>query len=162
MAEPMDKIEVRANHEAGHAVVAHLMGWPIAEVKIGETGKDPSYCKLEHDPDPDIDDDAHIRRFICFYSGSIAANRHLLKPELPDYWTYCRLGWRADIIECHGFAKMVAKNKGVPTDQVIAEEEDRVQSMIDSHWHAVTALSSALLERRLIDGKEAHDIIATA
>lgn len=158
----MDEIEDRAIHEAGHAVAAHLMGWPIVEVKLGETGADRSFCELVRDPDPDIDGDAHIRRWIRFFSGSVAANRHLLKPEHPDYSTYCRLGWGADIIECQGLAKMVENNTGVPAVQVIAEEEDRIQSMIDSHWSAVTAIASALLERGIIEGKDAHDIIENA
>ena len=159
-------IEDVAYHEAGHAVVAHLLAWTIHEVMVGKSPTETSYCHV--DPSPQIDrPNDWIRQWIRFYSAGMAANRRELRPEFPNERGYSLWSWRRDILTIDELATLIASNLGHAhkhAEQVAREEEDRVQSLIDDRWPAVTAVANELLRRRPepLPGDEAHKIIADA
>ncbi len=141
-----------AIHEAGHAVLAHVVGWQIKLVVVEppsqgrcETGDEENQHKLDQ---------------ICFlYSGPAASARQQgrtladLLEAYPDRWATDRQ--RIDELA-------EALEPVLSADETKREEQRRAEEFIAEHWPAVTALAEALTERLEIPGDEAHAIIAHA
>jgi hypothetical protein len=156
-----------AYHEAGHAVVWHVVGGLVEEVSIASSQAGyRGYCrfgfltpKLDDHQSPDewlqrgrIDP----RTVTAYYAGMLALA------------FYCATyGGEDDYVEGSEQDDLEKIDSLLP--QLSPDEQQRsklkeacwqeAQKLLADHWSAVQALATKLLKRGVLDGKEAHSII---
>ena len=155
------ELKVTAYHEAGHAVMAYVLGKPIEYVQIASVeGRPPGVNYLPESPiDTDtLDSEARelVLREIKIALGGIVAQNHLTAhPENIvggwGDWSKARQ-WAADLVgEEQAFAF---------TRQVRAEVEGFIGN--PRNWSAVRDLANQLTRHHRLDGKRVFEIVSSA
>jgi hypothetical protein len=145
-----------AIHEAGHAVVALVLGMPLESVEIWRAGEgghkqDGGYTKFDENQWNPFTD----RVFPQLWAGQEATDRWLTE-----------LGYGTD--ENQFDLRFMAKGDAIDFDRRVAEEGLNVPSdagigearkLVSAHWRKVTALASALVIRRRMSADEVRHLV---
>ena len=154
------KQEQKAYHEAGHAVLAYLMGRRIERIRMQcdddpQADGDVTYC----DPDPRWPESMiRARNVVVSLAGFVVDERR----GIPSEERHRRsMGDRAD---AEASAAVIGNLWNVDPDDVYAGclKETRELLSRPEHWLAVKTLAAALLEWAEIRGDEAERIIRDA
>ena len=169
-AQDLSKRRIAAYHEAGHAVAAHVLGRKIVSVSV----------------EPDADEGSGGRLTLTqewwpgdnYEPGSLLA----LNAEHPyEYWITIllaggiaqRIGTGTEpafghTVDDHTRAAEIALSAvdiaPEPSDISALQKRARLRTekLIEDHWGAVEALTTALLERQTLSGEEVRQVIADA
>jgi hypothetical protein len=176
-------LELRAYHEAGHAVVAALQGFSIARVSIARRGGYGGACvyrrsarpgsgRADASPRPDRRGLGRIARAAATVAlaGSVAQDAHALhhgfvaldlRTGLP--FPLFSAGAEADARNAWRAARVLSGRPGAQR-AFLAEVRTTTEQLLGSReaWSAVRALARALLRDRTVEGAEAERIIRAA
>jgi hypothetical protein len=158
---------LHAYHEAGHAVVWHVVGGLVEEVSIASSQADyKGYCRFgfllpqgDYHPSPDewlqrgrIDP----RTVTAYYAGIIAMAYYCASYAGED--DYLEGSEQDDLEKINSLLLLLS-----------SEEQERTairdacwieaQKILSDYWSAVQALATKLLKHRILDGRDAHLII---
>ena len=160
---------LHAYHEAGHALVGHVIGRCIEEVSIavrydGYGG----YCRFnalieDANDHPEWRDDAGNPDLVTIYYAGMLATAYACTPHLTYNEEESGVGYpegseRDDLEQIHELLTQVGSDeqqRKTITDASWA----RAQKILSEYWPAVDALARALLKRERLDGRAAHRLI---
>jgi hypothetical protein len=134
-----------AVHEAGHAVVAFVLGRPIHEVSIRPRGRFAGVCKFQKGKGRPTED--HIDREMQISLAGVAAEiRHLGKADAR--------GAQTDLIRSMNMALERTGSKE-RAERLVRRTIDRALHLLDQpgHWNAVEVLLALLIEHETISGR---------
>ncbi len=156
-----------AYHEAGHAVVGHVIGRCIAEVSIvSDTQKGyRGYCAFDAFME-DANGYPQWQEWRCnlelitiMYAGTIALS---IICEVYgwkyEYWRRCD---KSDMDYIHQWASEMLDNESVRYS-MLKDAQRQAKEILVYRWKAVNVLASALIEHKHLSGGEAHCIIRQA
>ena len=142
-----------AYHEAGHAVVAHVLGIEVAYVSIVETegSSGRSISPLPEDFDPYAEGAEEVMKSYLVAGAAGAASEELLTGELSSI--------RGNDLE--GITKLLISLAGIGAQ---AQEEgqwalEKAKSTLRDNWESVQALAEALLEHRELDREQIRAVL---
>ena len=154
-------------HEAGHAVVWHVVGGLIEEVSIASspTGYG-GYCRfgfLVPLSDDQLSTDRWLRRgridprtVTAYYAGMLAMAYYCASYAGED--EYLAGSERDDLEKIHTLLlRLGADEQERSTLQEACWKE--AQQILSDYWPAVQALATRLLRHRTLDGRDAHLVI---
>jgi hypothetical protein len=153
-------------HEAGHAVVGHVLGWCLGQVVLLDTPERGSkgYCLfLDAERQPDVRPwqrgGKYTEQFTVLSAGTLAMKRLCYQRG----WQYER--WRG--YDTNDFDAIYWRSL-----ECVADEDERsrmqrgcieqAQAVLEQHWPAVEALAAVLLTQGGAYGREAHWMIQDA
>jgi len=153
-----------AYHEAGHAIVGHIIGRCISEISIlADTDRDyKGYCAFDvfHEDMQGFpqwrDGSKNPECTTIMYAGTIALR---VLCEIRG-WNYQH--WRGIDHADFDAIYLCSLEMGLSDDELLAMEQrcqQQARDILTSHWNAVEALAAALLERGRLLGTEAHEMI---
>lgn len=147
-----------AIHEAGHAVIAHVLGYKIQKVISPKSAAPHAMCELA--PRAGRDREIEGRDRMCFCFAGIAANMR----DVAGEWVGGEPeGWRSDRRMAAGIAHDLFpwedESGESAAEKALEEEKERAAEEIDRCWPAVEALAWALEARQALPGDEVHAII---
>jgi len=156
--ERHDPLRLTAYHEAGHAVMAQLCGQRITEVEIigdAEHAGSVRSLRIHEEQEPDVDSSiptAPIERsLLCLVAGMVAeamVSGHRSWDEgCEDLDAAVRLAMQV-VGDCE---------RVLPFLEIAREH---TEGLLESHWPAVEALASSLIERRRMTGEEVRRLLA--
>jgi hypothetical protein len=140
LEDELDDLGASAYHEAGHAVVARILGTPVQRVTInGRTGTLVRHGTV-----------AATRALITF-SGPLAEARHcgLTADDEARLWPD---QWRGDL-------KNLLKHDGI--DGMLAPLRQQAELLVARHWTSIERVASALLARGEVSGGEVDMLLDT-
>ena len=158
---------LQAYHEAGHAVVWHVVGGLVEGVSIASSQAGyKGYCRFgfllpqgEDHPSPDkwlqrgrIDP----RTVTAYYAGMLAMAYYCASYGGED--DYLEGSERDDLEKIHSLLLHLsseAQERSTIQDACWKE----AQQILSDYWSAVQALTAGLLKQRTLDGRDAHSII---
>jgi ATP-dependent Zn protease len=161
-----DTLRARAYHEAGHLVVAYLLGRPFerATIRADPDGALVGYCHhaalpaafategLRPDPDPEANEQLIQSCVTTALAGGIAE----------EIVTGGASTWGTDA-DRHGAVNLAVYEVGEEQlEAYLAEARHRAAGLLKQHWSTVEALASALLEHRELDGNRVRELLAGA
>jgi hypothetical protein len=147
-----------AYHEAGHAVVAHVLGCPLLYVTIGAEVDGEPVCDQETPPGRTKRQQDRALAAV-YLSGYMAQHRHQeysgdYHAEEPD---------NSDLADARAIAERWTQTTAGAASYLATAERRAAQIVgTPEGWHAVDALAAALLTHRTLQGAEAHSIIRKA
>lgn len=145
-ANPVDNDPIRtAVHEAGHAVVAFVLGRPVHEVSIRPRGRFAGVCKFQKGKGGPTED--HIDREMQISLAGVAAEiRHLGRADAR--------GAQTDLMRSLEMALDRAGSRE-RAERLIKRTIDRTLNLLEQpgHWVAVELIMAGLLERETISGR---------
>jgi ATP-dependent Zn protease len=159
-----DTLQARAYHEAGHLVVAYLLGRPFERASIiaDPDGALVGYCHhaalpaafategLRPDPDPEANEQLIQSCVTTALAGGIAE----------EMGTGAASTWGTDA-DRHAAVNLAVYEVGEEQlEAYLAEARNRAAVLLKQHWSAVEALASALVEQRELDGNRARALLA--
>ena len=144
--------EMRAYHEAGHAVALCLLGLGLSEVSIKEQGDTEGHAC----PDPKCNPDVELRRrleldVISFLAGNLAMDHH--------YGGYYRHACRQRDEEAVCDLCLQAEEFGERPSELRTKLESETKQLLHDNWGAVDKLARELLLREELSGAKACQII---
>lgn len=134
-----------AVHEAGHAVVAFVLGRPVHEVSIRPRGRFAGVCKFQKGKGRPTED--HIDREMQISLAGVAAEiRHLGKADAR--------GAQTDLIRSMNLAVERSGSKE-RAERLVRRTIDRTLHLLDQpgHWSAVEVILAGLLQHETISGR---------
>ena len=156
-----------AYHEAGHAVVGHVIGRCLSEISI-QRDKDlgyRGYCAFDafaeslYDLPQWRDGSKNPECITIMYAGSTAFK------ILCELRQWKREHWRgiekADFDAIYLWSLEMFDNN----DEILAMQgacQQQAEAILKTHWHAVEALAVTLLQQGWLAGGQAHTIIREA
>ena len=160
-----DYTEVAAYHEAGHAVIAIVLGCDFKEAAVGPTRAE-CYTKSETRfqiprPGPDglsPDDRSRIENeMVQLVAGPSAQERFTGQPVT----NLQRMGGATQPgDDWHKFFRCAGV---LGIDAAAAKAlEDRSRALVKTHWESIEAVAAALIARRAITAREVRELISTA
>jgi ATP-dependent Zn protease len=155
--------QATAYHEAGHAVVAHVLGHRIKRITIVPSksqnyagcvffAKQPSVKRIDYDPSPRITRAAK-ERILASLVG-LCAQRLFNSRTCRSFHGYEDF---KQILLYVG--NLMRENE---TEPFLKWMEVRTENLLRDNWKAVNVLAHELIRRREIGGQEAHQIIHDA
>ena len=158
-----------AYHEAGHALVGHVIGRCIEEVSIACRGDGyGGYCRFnafieDANNHPEWRDDRGNPELITIYYAGMLATAYACAPyvtydEEESRVEYLRGSERDALVQIHRLLTQIETNeqqRKTITDACWM----RAQQILSEHWPAVDALATALLKREWLGGSAAHRLI---
>ncbi len=186
-AAPCDEDRcVIAHHEAGHAVVTHALGGPIASVTIIPTTERLG-CVWARMPTPEmtastVDEDIATTVDLCarlralLLLGKSRAPGAALIVDAIDRGIILLAGpmaeqkligafdagvARSDLVEAEAYAGAIAISPEAAW-QYFCLFRVEARALVNQHWHAVTAVADALIHCQNLTGEEVNSIIVTA
>ena len=158
---------LHAYHEAGHAVVWHVVGGLVEEVSIvsSQAGY-KGYCRFgfllpQEDDHPSPDEwlqrgRIDPRTVTAYYGGMLAMAYYCASYGGED--EYLEGSERDDLEKIHSLLlHLSAEAQERSTIQDACWKE--AQQILSDHWSAVQALATRLMKQRTLDGRDAHSII---
>ncbi len=160
---------LHAYHEAGHALVSHVMGRCIEEVSIvvrydGYGG----YCRFnafieDANDHPEWRDDVGNPDLVTIYYAGMLATAYACAPyvtydEEERSVAYPEGSERDDLEQIH----IIHTQIGIDEQQrktITDASWTRAQTILSEYWPAVDALATALLKRERLGGRAAHRLI---
>jgi len=155
--EPNMRVACSAHHEAGHIVVAAVLGLTLRPdgLMVATTGDGLSVYASR----PDNSDDSRERVIVSIFAGHSASevfcSRHscpeLLPniPELTPDWRDAR-----PIIVCFSAPYLAAGNG---PDAVLARLRDQSRRLVEEHWSVIEKLAAALIAKDVEPMKPLND-----
>lgn len=145
-----------AIHEAGHAVVGHLLGSPVEFISIvpdTERGTDGHSINLRDDPasTPFGDNWNRAASAIAFYAGHMATIRMGYDEDFEAagaYGDYCKA--EAEILDISG---------GNPNDELKNRLLDAANLIVEMTWGNIELIAEHLEEQQTIDGKDIPELL---
>ncbi len=181
-----DDARIIAYHEGGHAVVAHALGGQIASVTIVPTAERLG-CVWARTPTPEmitstVDEDIATTVDFCARAHALLLMRKSRAPgaalivdaidrgiilmagpmaeqKLTGAFDACVA--RSDLAEAEAYAGAIAISPEAAW-QYLCLFRVEARALVNQHWHAVTAVADALIDRQILTGEEVDSIIATA
>jgi hypothetical protein len=158
-----------AYHEAGHALVGHVIGRCIDEVSIAMRGDGyGGYCRFnpfieDANGYPHWRDDLGNPELITIYYAGMLATAYACAPyvtndEDESCVEYPQGSERDDLEQIHILLTQIETNeqqRKTITDACWM----RAQQILSEYWPAVDALATALLKRERLGGRAAHRLI---
>lgn len=143
-----------AYHEAGHAVIAILVGRAVNKVSIIPGGNRLGVCKMNKGRKK-ASQDALEADLLILLAGMAAEGRKSGR--------YNMQGASQDIREAEKLALMRAGNAR-QAEKVLKRALDKVHHLFDQSatWNATKAIAQALLESQSISGREAEHLYRLA
>jgi len=156
-----------AYHEAGHAVVWHVVGGLVEEVSIASSQASyRGYCRfgfLIPNLDDHLSPDEWLQRgridprtVTAYYAGMLAMAYYCASYEGED--DYIEGGEQDDLEQINTLLLRLS-----PDEQQRSTIKEacwmEAQKLLSDNWPAVQALATKLLKCRTLDGKDAHRII---
>jgi hypothetical protein len=128
-----------AFHEAGHAVIAHVLNVPVKRVTL----------KAVTSPLKRVTARRRWKRAVIAFAGPVAEDRFQRYPpaEHPALWSSA---WDGD-------ARNAARYLGADGDIVAAHRE--AVRLVREHWDAIERVADALAERGRLSGAEVDALI---
>lgn len=164
--------ERTAYHEAGHAVVGHLLGWQVSYISIQDHTSYHGYTAFMEPRPP------HGHTIpLGVVTFDLATGPQHTEEDLPDLLTRSLAGIVAERYLCthHGVSarpvrlgrdtrEARASVKGYPKErqrELLAAAEQRVGQllMVPEHWRAVDVLAHALLAAESLSGDEVGHLL---
>jgi len=156
-----------AYHEAGHAVVWHVVGGLVEEVSIASSQAGyRGYCRfgfLMPNEDEDLSPDEWLRRgridprtITAYYAGMLAMAYYCASYGGEN--DYLEGGEQDDLEKINTLLLRL----GLDEQQRSTIKETcwlEAQKILSDSWPAVQVLATKLLKRRTLEGKDAHRII---
>jgi hypothetical protein len=157
-AEKMIDRERLAYHEAGHAVVAHILGMRITGVSIKRTEDGPGRTLYDL-PDEEVADPGHLLRCAQICQAGIAAESMKYGDRIEGLWGKGReYDWVDDMVFIEKHIDQTPKKRESARELRNSLRKKTVNSLCQ-HWLAVEALVSALLKYEDVTGDEARQVI---
>ena len=160
---------LHAYHEAGHALVGHVIGRCIEEVSIAV--RDDGYggfCRFntlieDANDHPEWRDDVVNPDLITIYYAGMLATAfacapHVTYDEDESGVAYPEGSERDDLEQIHKLLTQI----GIDEQQrktITDASWTCAQKLLSEYWPAVDALATALLERERLGGRDAHRLI---
>jgi hypothetical protein len=132
LEDELEHLEASAYHEAGHAVVARVLGTPVRRVTInGRMG-----TLVRHG-------DIAATRALITFAGPVAEARHcnLSDDDTARMWPD---QWRGDL-------RNLLRYDGVG---MLAPLRAQAETLVARHWSSIERVASALLARGEVSGGE--------
>lgn len=161
------KRALSAYHEAGHAVVWHVVGGLVEEVSIASTQTGyKGYCRfgfLLPRADEDLSPDDWLQRgridprtITAYFAGMLAMAYYCASYEGED--DYPEGSERDDLEKIQTLLLRLSSDE---QQRSAIKDVCRMQAqrILSDSWLAVQALATKLLKRRTPDGKEVHRLI---
>ncbi len=147
-SEQPDQTIRTAYHEAGHAVIAILVGRSVNKVNIIPGGNRLGVCKMQKGRSK-ASPDALEADLLILLAGMAAEGRKCGR--------YNMQGASQDIREAEKLALMRAGNAN-QAEKILRRALDKVHHLFDqpATWKATKAIADALLEHQSISGREAE------
>ena len=154
-----------AYHEAGHAVVGHVIGRLIAIVSINQASSYRGCCRFDayaestHHYDQWQKGRHNPELLTILYAGTVAVS--LLCEQRG--WDYEVLR-SSDLQDRAEIEQLAGEMFGDDAERSMALDSCRKQAsdLLTTHWDAVKALAGELLAQQWLTGAEAHAIIREA
>src|SRR6266567_3272998 len=158
---------LHAYHEAGHAVVWHVVGGLVEEVSIASSQVGyKGYCRfgfLMPNGDEDLSPDEWLQRgridprtVTAYYAGMLAMAYYCASYAGED--DYLEGSERDDLEKIHTLLlRLSADEQERSTRREACWKE--AQQILSDYWPAVQALARKLLKHQTLDGRDAHLII---
>jgi hypothetical protein len=140
-----------AYHEAGHAVMAFVVGAKIEYVTIESAVTEVTGPAFGHTKCLDLDQKPVEAFVMVALAGSLAEAR-----EMGDAGSWARLDERRRAKKLIRIATLQGKRKGPPT--ITPDEEAAVSAYLEQYWPAVVAVASALLKTPRLRGDAVPDL----
>lgn len=152
--------EVVAYHEAGHGVVATVLGFETESLKLVDprVPADKLATKADfHGPEPRSADEARqsmCNRAVYLMAGRLAETLGTGR-SCPDAWPAddVQIDWWYDIISS------TAPAQCPPRGEFDADARARAEALLAQHWPAIRAVAQELLISREIDGQRLRDAV---
>ncbi len=147
------ELEATACHEAGHAVIALLLGRPIHKISIEPQQERLGHCQLQRGSTRPTKD--AIEREVLILMGGVVAEAR---------W-HGRYEWSGAARDLREIAGLLAIGGG--NERQLARSErrllDKTESLLDRAgvWPAVVAIARMLLEKTTISGRAARHLFET-
>jgi hypothetical protein len=154
-----------AYHEAGHAVVGHVIGRLIALVSIKHATsyrgccRFDSYAESTHQQDRWQKGRHNPELLTILYAGTIAVSQ-LCEQRGWDY-EVLRTSNLQDVTETEQLSREMFEDDAQPT-MALDGCRKQASNLLTTHWNAVKMLAGALLALQWVTGAEAHTIIGEA
>ena len=151
--------ELAAFHEAGHAIVGHLLGWDIDVITIKATGNVHGYISRHRRQVVQGVVDFDIHKGEWFYDGPLPDRLALLYAGIVAERLLCmgrrvslkpiRLG--LDIREARGITRSLGKEKQI---EMLKSAEEHAMNLLSDlqNWHVLERIAAKLLEVEALDG----------
>ena len=160
---------LHAYHEAGHALIGHVIGRCIEEVSIAMRYEGyGGYCRFnalieDANDHPEWRDDAGNPDLVTIYYAGMLATAfacapHVTYDEEESGVAYPEGSERDDLEQIHKLLTQI----GIDEQQrktITDASWTCAQKLLSEYWPAVDALATALLERERLDGRAAHRLI---
>jgi hypothetical protein len=154
-----------AYHEAGHAVVGHVIGRLIALISIKQAVSYQGFCRFDayaestHHQEQWQKGSHNPELLTILYAGTVAVS--LLCEQRGWDYEVLRSSDLQDRAEIEQLSKEMFEDK---VERTMALDTCRKQAcdLLTTHWDAVKALAGELLALRWLTGAEAHTIIGEA
>ena len=124
-------LEFDVFHEAGHAVIAHILGVPISRVTL-------------HGLSTRSRPQDQANQAIVAYAGPIAEDRHRRYSVEQHRQMWAGAEWRADLVNAVRYLG--------DGDPKLALAQAR--QLVNEHWPSIELLAAALLARETLTGDE--------
>lgn len=176
MSFDADIMKVHAYHEAGHAVVAWSLNVPLLKVEIDANG---GFCTHALTLSPSFDPELRTKgdcakaekRALILLGGEMAELVGGEMAQLEGDGEMAQLFCDARVIslesvvpgsdreELKEMVKLVFGNLGPKPTDWISSAEVRVEKIVIDNWKRICSLGNALIEKRVLSGDEATQII---
>jgi hypothetical protein len=144
-----------AYHEAGHAVVGHVLGKTIEYVTIEPALTDVAGQTFGHTKWLDLDQGSPDPMVLVALAGSLAEER-----QMGDADDWARAAERRQAEHVLLMAKRLGRRDGPPT--ITPGEETRAAGMVQDCWPAVQALATALMIKPTLGRRLVAEIVKRA
>ena len=144
--------EIKAYHEAGHAVVAHCLPFDVGRITIDEENGVLAHANFR----PKDGRRPEARYWVrCYLAGLTAVAIHT---GSPDKWNSFRD--KNDMQKCYEICGRLGF-KATEADSFIEQEQKETRRLLseERNWNIVEALASALLTDRTLSLDEANSIL---
>lgn len=154
-ASDNDLLRLIAFHEAGHAVVGHLLGQRVTQLQISGDAHPVGVCHLQRfpaapNPESPAGRAAAGERILCLIAGLLAEGR-----------AAGRDGWDEASGELDEAVRLALRLTG-DCEQALAllqRARGQAEKLLDGSWPLVVALAEALEQRRRLTADEVAEVM---
>lgn len=153
VSEPRREVEITAFHEAGHTLMAILLGHPVRKVSIGCAYELHGYCQL----DPFVSDKfrshliTRIEHLVLVAMSGIAA-------EVLTFGQFDVLGASDDVMKARRLVSCINDDER-HVDSYLNQCEGHALFQLRQYWDPLCMIANCLIEYGEMDGLEATEII---